>query len=377
MNRLVTVREHDPLAESGLDKAELAELAVFARDVLKRTDGDIAASNFVGVVTTRQGTVLEILPKIDLDHDAIDPTERTRRLFLQMLRSYRHAPKQLPDNDIRSLSHFPMLEVFVRQFLKLLTALARNGMARRYVNVEGNLPYIRGRILFNDHLRENRCNAIRFYTSHDLLTVDRPANRLIASTLHRLLPRTRNEANRQLLRQSLVALAEVPPSRDPLADWRAHHLDRSMNHYRPIMQWVRLFLFNRGLATFAGTNTNVSLLFPMEQVFEDFLLTSFRRHQQHYSVVSQGLRKSMATIDGHPVFSTIPDIAFRAGDDVPFIVDAKWKPVDTTTRDFKPRHRADRHLSDACLRSSIRMQRGRSRIPPEPALRNDVALPLF
>ena len=66
------------------------------------------------------------------------------------------------------------------------------------------------------------------------------------------------------------------------ADWRAHRIDRSMSHYRPVMQWVGLFLFNRGLATFSGMNRNVSLLFPMEQVFEDFIADSFRRYQQRY-----------------------------------------------------------------------------------------------
>ena len=287
------------------------------------------------MVTTSRGTVLEILPKIDPGHDVSDAIEQTRRVFLEMLRSWRHSPKQLPRSDIRALSRFPMLDVFVRHFLHLLTALVRGGPARRYVSVEENLPYLGGRLLFNDHLRENASNRTRFYTAHDELSVNQPANRLIHAALLRLVPQIRNETNRQLLHQSLIALADVPPSHDPVADWRAHHIDRSMSHYAPVIQWVRLFLFNRGLTTFSGANTNVSLLFPMEQVFEDFLVASFRRHQQQYTVAPRGLRKTMATIDDQPVFSTIPDIALRSGSQVAFILDAKWKPVDTTTRDLK------------------------------------------
>ena len=337
MSRVVTVREHDSLANVGLDKEELNELAGFARDVLKRPDGDLAASNFVGMVTTRRGTALEILPKIDLDHEADDPIERTRQIFLEMLRPWRRVPKPLPDSDIRSLSRFPMLEVFVRQFLNFLSTLIRGGLSRRYINVEENLPYLRGRLLFSDHLRQNASNRSRFYISHDELSVNRPANRLIHAALQSLVPRVHNQTNRQLLRQSLIALAEVPPSLDPLADWRSHHIDRSMNHYRPVMQWVRLILFQHGLTTFPGSHTNLSLLFPMEQVFEDFLVASFRRHQQRYRVVSQGLRKSMATIGDQNAFSTQPDIALRRDkDDIPFILDAKWKSVDATDED--PKH---------------------------------------
>ena len=342
MSRVVTVREHDSLAGSGLGDEDLAELRHFARDVLKHVDGDMAASSYVGMVTTRRGSVLEILPKIDLGESDDTPLERTRHVFLDMLRTWRRLPAQLPYSDIRSMSRFPMLDVFVRQFLRMLAPIARNGLARRYVNVEENLRYLRGRIVFGSHLRENASNRTRFYTSRDELSVNRPANRLIHTALNRLASRVRNPANRQLLREALAAFDGVPLSADANADWRAHHIDRSMNHYRPVMQWVGLFLFNRGLATFAGINRNVSLLFPMEQVFEDFLVDSFRRHQQRYAVVPHGPRLAMARIGDDSVFSTMPDIALRAGGEVRLILDAKWKRVDATTDD--PKHKI--HQSD-------------------------------
>ena len=148
MSRVVTVREHDSLAGSGLDDEDLAELRRFARDVLKRVDGDMAASSYVGMVTTRRGSVLEILPKIDLDEPHGNPLERTRHVFLDMLRVWRRLPAQVSRSDIRSMARFPMLEVFVRQFLHMLAPIARNGLARRYVNVEENRRYLRGRLVF-------------------------------------------------------------------------------------------------------------------------------------------------------------------------------------------------------------------------------------
>ena len=335
MSRVVTVREHDSLAGSGLDDEDLAELRHFARHVLKRVDGDMAASSHVGMVTTRRGTMLEILPKIDLDGPDDNPLERTKHMFFDMLRTWRRLPAQVAHSDIRSMSRFPMLEVFVRQFLLMLARLARNGLARRYVSVEENLRYLRGRIVFGPHLRENASNRTRFYTSHDELSVNRPANRLIRTALSRLVPRITNDTNRQLLREALAACDDVPLSADASADWRAHRIDRSMNHYRPVMQWVGLFLFNRGLATFAGHNRNVSLLFPMEQVFEDFIADCFRRYQQRYAVVLHGPREAMASIGGKSAFSTMPDIALRAKGNVRLILDAKWKRVDATTDDLK------------------------------------------
>ena len=335
MNRVITVREHESLAETELEKADLDELRDFALKVLKRVDGDIAASNFVGVITTRRGSALEILPKVDLGSDEDDSIERTRQIFLGMLRSYRRAPKQLPHSDIRALSQYPMLEWFIRQFLYQLEKLIRNGLARQYVNVEENLPYLRGRILFADHLRRNIVDRTRFYTTFDELSVNRPANRLIHAALERLAPLVRDQRNRQLLRESLFAFTEVPASRNLSSDWQTHRIDRSMTHYRAVMEWVRLVLFGYGLTTFVGAHTNVSLLFPMEEVFEDFVGTSLRRYQSRYRVVEQGLRKSLATFNGTDVFQTKPDVALQSGRETVFILDAKWKAIDSTLGDRK------------------------------------------
>ena len=337
MARVYTVREHETLVPGpALSREDIADLSEFARKVLKRSDGNLAASSYVGVVTTRRGAVLEILPKIDLD-DAVDPPhERTRQLFLQMLRFWRRLAPQLPQSDIRAMSRFPMLEVFVRQFLNHLTAVTRSGLARRYVTAEENLPYLRGRLLFRDHLRENTSNRARFYASRDELSINRPANRLIHRALVDLLPRVRDDGNQQLLRQALIAMADVPLSHNVPADWRAHHVDRSMHHYRSVMQWVELFLFNRGLATYSGPHANISLLFPMEQVFEDFVTASFRRYQRRYAVARQGPRRYMATIEGRNAFATEPDIALQEKNNVVFVLDAKWKRVHSGTDD--PKH---------------------------------------
>ena len=330
-----TIREYDRLEPSDtLNSQDIAELAGFARQVLHRSDGNLAATNHVGVVTTRRGVVLEILPKIDLD-DANPSHERTRRSFLQMLRTSRRMGTEMPLSDIRAMSRFPMLEAFVRQFLHELAALFRNALARRYVTIEDNQPFLRGRLLFKEHVRENASNRTRFFASHDELSVDRPANRLIRRAVQDLSARIRDPGNRQLLREAAIAMAKVPPSRNIAADWRAHHVDRSMQHYRPVMAWLQLFLFNRGLAAYSGSHANVSMLFPMEQVFEDFVTASFRRHQRRFRVVRQGPREFMTTIDGLRAFAMQPDIALMSRDRVAFILDAKWKRIDASTDDRK------------------------------------------
>ena len=113
-----------------------------------------------------------------------------------------------------------------------------------------------------------------------------------------------------------------------------------MQHYKPVMRWVGLFLFNQGLTTWSGSHVNQSLLFPMEEVYEDFVTHSFRRHQDRFTVTSQGPQRPMACIGGKSVFQTKPDISLRERNGrVRFILDAKWKRAGA--RDGDARHDLD------------------------------------
>ena len=345
--RVITVREYDPFTREGLglEKHEWESLEAFARKnqvdrhgnyrpvlAFGRGGRTLKATNFVGVLSTRSGTPIEILPKIDLAEDH----KETRGIFLEMLRTWRglrHA--ELPPSAIRSLRRFPMLEVFAHLFLQNLSHLARHGLARRYVRVEDNLPYLRGRLVFQQHVRENLTNRARFYVAHDEFNPNRPANRLIRSSLDRLEQTVRNAENRRLLRELTDAFANVPPARDAEGDWRRHSVDRTMQHYRPVMAWVRLFLFGQGLATFHGKHENQSLLFPMEEIYEDFVTKCFRRYQDAYRVRAQGPQWNF-TRDPE-AFTMKPDITLQKDGPDRFILDAKWKRLKSASEEPKKR----------------------------------------
>ena len=108
-----------------------------------------------------------------------------------------------------------------------------------------------------------------------------------------------------------------------------------MTHYTAVMEWIGLFLFNYGLATFSGKHSNISLLFPMEQVFEDFVAKCFSRFQHNYRVRMQSPQEYFAKRGNEKSFQLKPDISLLDGGNVQFILDTKWKHVDTTSDDKK------------------------------------------
>ena len=329
------IREYEELRD--LDQDELRDLKEFAlanqtdkqgnyRPVLVSKNNRLCAQNYVGIIKTRKGTVLEILPKVDFAENQ----EETKRVFLDMLRTWRGFKfAQFNESNIKAMRHFNMLEVFVHLFLKDLVLLTQRGLARYYQPVEDNLPCLRGRILFSQHIRENSVNRARFYVGYDEFSADRPANRLIHSTIHKLIGSVRQSSNQQLLSQLRICFADIPVATRLESDWQRHRVDRSMPHYEAVMQWVGLFLFNHGLTTFVGKHVNQALLFPMEEVFEDFVASCFRLYQRQFFVRKQGPRKYLVEDNqGNDVFAMKPDVSLmERGDGVRFILDAKWKRI--------------------------------------------------
>ena len=353
----LVVREHEPL--TGLREDEQRDLERFAlaqptgaegrhRPVLALRNGRLHAQNYVGVIETRQGTVIEVLPKIDLanvgtktrrrEHvggSTDSPTsqrEYTRRVFLTMLRDWRGLGQaQLDGAAIRAVRCFDMLEAFVHLFLTSVTVLTRRGLARAYRTREANLPGLRGRILFPPHVRENVVDRSRFYVGYDEFTADRPANRLIHLALRRLMGVVRHPTNRQRIYQLRIAFSDVPPSTNLDDDWARHRVDRSMRHYDAVMPWVGLLLFGQGFATFAGPHVNRALLFPMEEVFEDFVTAALRRNQRRFTVRAQGPMRHLATEGtGKGAFRLKPDVVLLEHGLFRFVLDAKWKHLDPT-----------------------------------------------
>lgn len=362
--RVLVVREFEQL--SGLhedDRRDLEEFALALRDddpnqrrfVFAVRNGRLYAQNYVGIVETRRGTVIEILPKIDLSNDAAGKeggkrttgsdsesgtatnADTTRRVFLSMLRNWRGLQAAEFDSaSIRAIERFNMFETFVHLFLASVILLTRRGLARTYRTREANLSCLRGRILFPQHVRENVVDRSRFYVGYDEFTADRPENRLIHIALRQLAGAVRQPANRQRIHQLRIALADVPYSTNLADDWERHRVDRSMRHYEAVMPWVELFLFGKGLATFSGKHVNRAILFPMEEVFEDFVTAAVHRHQRRYTVNAQGPTRHLATSDAgkNKVFRMKPDIALLENGNVRFILDAKWKRLSLSDSNY-------------------------------------------
>jgi 5-methylcytosine-specific restriction enzyme subunit McrC len=83
----------------------------------KRGRHQIRVKNFVGILESRKGHQIEILPKIFSDSQNFGVTE-TRNVFLNMLKRLKNSPFiNLNEANLKRQSNYPILEVFIKSFI--------------------------------------------------------------------------------------------------------------------------------------------------------------------------------------------------------------------------------------------------------------------
>lgn len=339
----IQVREYDEIIpDSTKDKEDIKSFAIDNqydadgkhRPVIKVINNKIIAQNYAGVIQTRQGTVIEILPKIhpktNVDNTTQDSGNKAKKIFFRMLRQWinRNSFSHQSESSIATISNYNMLDIFITLFIKSLFILVKKGLAKDYISCEENLPYMKGRLQLTQHIRHNLAHQERFFVSYDIFNVNRPVNRLIRSAVQKLTTITSNVKNYQELRLLDAYFDEVPHSTSYNTDWERQKIDRSNQHYSEVMKWVKLVLFNQGLATYKGNHFNLCLLFPMERLFENYVEKYFLKNLPNHSVSRQDNHHHLAT-DGNKnkEFGLRPDIVIREkGQQTAIsVLDAKWK----------------------------------------------------
>lgn len=282
----------------------------------------IRLRNYVGLLPVSTGEQIEILPKTRAGSDA-------RRVLLMMLRQLRNSPfRQLNLAQTRT-ARLPLWDIFVMAFLDTVETLVQQGMQHAYVPVEANERFWKGTFQATRQQRENAQHAERLAVRYDALTANIPANRILKTTLRYLHRQPLGVANRQRLTQLLRAVDDVQESPSINEDWLAvRRMSRLFLRYEPALRWAEALLAGQAFGVQKGQHTSLSLLFPMERVFEAYVAHGIRTYWPDTDRVT--VQESSAhLVDEHagtPRFKLRPDILIRQlGRTI--VMDTKWKQL--------------------------------------------------
>lgn len=336
--KTLCVSEHAEIHKDKIGEKYFKELCDFAHQEKNsiflgfKNSRTLKAKNFVGLIQTKSGFCVEILPKIytsKTNQSSSEPKDESTEkepnfnkelrenfktnikefsknilkdnpnpiyknisyftqdhakfFLLECLKTLKNSPfKQSEISSLKSLN-LPLLEIFIIMFLNELEKLVKKGLRSDYIPEESNKKFLKGKLLFNENLKHNLAHKERFYTQSDTFSQDLAQNRLIASTLKLLSQQSLSAKTSGKLLQMRFIFADIKESSNFKADFAKCHNNRHFKAYELILAWCELFLMGKSFAQYSGQSLAYALLFDMNKLFESFVAHHLRReiYQNH------------------------------------------------------------------------------------------------
>ena len=277
----------------------------------------LQAQNYVGVIQTKDGTTIEILPKIKNA-----TTEKSKDILIKMLKTLKNSPfKNLSVANLKS-SKIPLFEIFISMFLEELTVLVRNGIKSDYISKEENLKFLKGKLKISEQIKYNTIHKERFFVQYEEFISNRVENRLIKTTLKFLYNKSKLNKNQQRIREFLFVFDEIEISHNIKTDFSKIKLNRQMKDYEQVLLWCKTFLFENSFSPYKGNDLAFALLFDMNLLFESFVYSYLKKSSNFQDIKSQDRTHHLAYENGIGRFRLKPDIVINSGK---IIADTKWK----------------------------------------------------
>lgn len=343
MKGVISVFEYDLLGNENVRKPGIVSLpagvfkhleamalsekgCLFLRLTARDNHRLLQVQNYAGMLFTPLGIHLEILPKVGRNLTA-EKARETLLIMLSYLTGFRHIETQ--QASVQTYSK-PLLEIFITQFLQSLSLLLKKGLRSEYRVHSGNLTFMKGKLNVPAQLRHNVINRDKFFVSYEEYSSDNPANRLLHSALNKLSKMPLSAGNQQWLQELRFAFDDIAVSQDIESDFSQLQVGRNMVHYEAPIEWAKLILTGMSPMALQGEANSISLLFPMEAVFESFVAQTLAEElPRELKIIPQSGGLSLVNHKGKNHFSLRPDLLIRKG--LPaknhIVMDTKWKLI--------------------------------------------------
>ena len=324
----ITLTEFERIYQRSIDKKDFNDIENF---ILKNSDENapflrigsgvggkfIQARNYVGVLQTKSGLTIEILPKIADNNDA--KRSRSKAVLIKMLKSLKNFPFKSSNLASLKTQNLPLLEIFISMFLCELETLVKKGIKSDYVTLEENLNFLKGKLNINEQIKRNSIHKERFYVEYSEFLKDIKINQIIKTTLKFLYKQSNVSKNQQKIRELLFIFDEVSTCEDYKNFFTNYTISRQVKHYEQALLWCKIFLLGDSFTPHKGDDLAFALLFDMNALFESYVGNFIKKKLP--GTVLQHSEKHL--IENPKGFKLRPDI-FLEGK---FIADTKWKII--------------------------------------------------
>lgn len=282
----------------------------------------VQITSFVGIIQAPNNYQIEVLPKIA----KINEHNETRKILITMLQSLTGFEHIKIDRANLRATQMPLLEVFLLEFLNSVEDVIKYGLRSDYNHKEENIFALRGKLKIKDHIQHNLFRRDRFFVEFDEFSLNRAENRILHTALNKVINLTKSLNNLQLAKKLSVIFDDIPLSTNLAIDFQKIKLQRGMDYYNSAIAWAKLILQGQSPITMSGKNNSISLLFPMNKVFEAYVGKCLRNQiKKAYSFKSQVKNKTLIYHLDKKWFLMKPDFLITCNKENKLILDTKWK----------------------------------------------------
>lgn len=301
--------------------------------MLRKNHRELKLNSYVGFLQSPSGESIEILPKTCVEPD---PPDKTRRVLQKMLlASIGVKPRTAGSATLMQMKQ-PLHEWIFSQFLTELNRLIQQGLRFNYERIEEESQFIRGQLQRTRQQRQAPGREHRFHITHDVFSPSRLENRLLKTALEYVRTVCKNNENWRLANELTHRLIDIPTEASPLLGLNQWTHNKQMQAYDAIKPWCKLIIEKLNPNFQQGMHQGISLLFPMEQLFEKYVAASLRSHlhitahlktQARSKYLLQHTPTNSPTAQG--MFQLKPDLLLESSEDQQ-VLDTKWKLIDQT-----------------------------------------------
>jgi 5-methylcytosine-specific restriction enzyme subunit McrC len=319
--RLTTYEDSPPTALGREDFAFLQGVLFNRLRITRVAADDVFVLNpkqYVGAVRLPSGRTVRSWPRID------------SRNFLYMLAVANSLPDiaLLPAAEFDRFEH--LLELVTIYFADLLESRIERGLYRAYVELDENLPVVRGRIQIAQDIQRNVVTRSRVFCRFGEYSWDVPENQILRYVTRLLAGwpfESEVQGRLQQLDGRLEGVSCLPHTPEDVDRISYNRLNIS---YQPLHRLARLFLEEMSLSEAAGSHELPSFLLDMNALFERFVGTIFEeRFPADIGRVELQVRTNLGWRSG--AFGSLrwgeirPDVTVRSRNRVLAVLDTKFK----------------------------------------------------
>ena len=272
-------------------------------------------NQYVGVIQV-DGLTIEIHPKADRDDD----NNKWKGVLLKMLQACGRLKAESSGGAHVKRQHLNLLEVYFELYLLEVDALIRKGLIKQYSKQTKNIKALKGKLEFAGHTQNNLIHKERFYTTHQVYDYNHFLHQVLYKALSIVSQFTNGSRLQDLSNRVLLNFPEVENKVITAQQLKNIQLTRKSSSYNKALELARLIILNYSPDISSGKEKMLSLLFDMNQLWEEYILRQVQKACAHKEIEISG-QESKSFWGSN---SLRPDIVLRKGAKT-YVIDTKWK----------------------------------------------------